>query len=75
MSDQLVTSVVTIATGLIGVAIVAVLVSQKANTGSVIQAATSGFASDLSAATSPFSGGGSSFSGFTGGSLGSLNYQ
>lgn len=49
--------VILIATALIGVAIVAVLVSQKANTSNVIKALTGGFASDLQAAVSPVSGG------------------
>jgi hypothetical protein len=49
--------VITIATALVGVAILAVLV-QSPNTSSVIQAATQGFASDLSAAENINSGGG-----------------
>jgi hypothetical protein len=68
MSDQLITSGVTIATALVGVAIVAVLVSQKAQTGSVISAAASGFAQDIGAAVSPVTGGSTS----TFGSLGNL---
>lgn len=71
MSDQLITSVVTIATAIVGVAIVAVLVSKNAQTGSVISSATSGFATDLQAAVSPITGGSSSslmsLNSFTGG--------
>lgn len=69
MSDQLITSVVTVATAIVGVAIVAVLVSRNANTGQVIQAATSGFAQDLAAAVSPVTGG-SSMGNFAGGAGG-----
>lgn len=57
MADQLFSSVVTIATAIVGVAILAVLVSKNANTAQVLQAATSGFAQDLGAAVSPVSGG------------------
>lgn len=64
MTDQLFSSIVTIATAIVGVAILAVLVSKNANTAQVLQAATSGFAQDLSAAVSPVSGGG-----FTGGGV------
>lgn len=64
MSDQIISGVVTIATAVVGIAIIAVLVSKNAQTGSVISSATSGFANDISAAVSPVSGG--SF-GFTGG--------
>ncbi len=58
MSESLLTSVVTVLTAIIGVAILAVLVSKQSQTGSVIKAASSGFAADLSAALSPISGGG-----------------
>lgn len=74
MSESLVTSVVTIATAIVGLAIVAVLVSQNAQTGNVIQAATSGFASDLAAAVAPVSGGSSFGSSFSGGSAGLHQY-
>lgn len=49
-------AVVTIATGIIGLAIVAVLVSNKAQTGSVLGAAGSAFANAISAATGPVTG-------------------
>jgi hypothetical protein len=42
-----------IATAVIGLAIIAVLVSQNAQTSSVIQAASSGFGNILAAAVSP----------------------
>lgn len=62
MGDQLISSVVTVATAIIGVAIIAVLVSQKANTSNVINAAGNAFSGALNAATNPFSGGGTSLS-------------
>lgn len=67
MSDQLITSIVTVLTAIIGVAILAVLVSKQSQTGNVIKAASSGFAQDLQTALSPVTGGG-----FTGGGLSSL---
>jgi hypothetical protein len=58
MDNQLFSSVVTVAVAITGVAIIAVIVSKNANTSGVISAATSGFAQDLQAATSPVSGNG-----------------
>lgn len=46
----------TIAAGIIGVAIIAVLVSNKSQTGNVLGAAGSAFANALSAATGPVTG-------------------
>jgi PRD1 phage membrane DNA delivery len=57
VTDQLITAVVTVFTAIIGVAILAVLVSRQSNTSTVIRAASSGFAQDLSAALSPLGGG------------------
>lgn len=67
--------VITIATALVGVAILAVLV-QSPNTTSVISAATKGFASDLSAAENINSGGSSILGGgvLSGGAGSVLNY-
>jgi len=45
--------------GVIGLAIIAVLVSKNSQTGSVIQSAASGFSSILQAAVSPVTGSGS----------------
>lgn len=59
--NNTISSVVTIATAIIGLAILAVLVSRSANTAGVIQSAASGLATDISAATAPVTG-----SGFTG---------
>ena len=68
MKDELLTSMVTVATAIIGVAILAVLVSKQANTAGVIQAGGAAFAQDLGAALSPITGGGGL------GSLGSFQY-
>jgi hypothetical protein len=57
VTDHLITSLVTVATAIIGVAIIAVLVSQRAQTGSVIQAAGEAFSGALNAAESPVTGG------------------
>lgn len=57
MGNDIVSGVVTIATAVVGIAIIAVLVSGNAKTGSVISAATGGLAQDISAAVSPVSGG------------------
>jgi len=71
---------VTIAAGVIGVAIIAVLVSKNAQTSSVIGATGSAFSNVLSAATGPITGraatpnvNGPSNSGFGLGGLGGLN--
>jgi hypothetical protein len=58
LSDQLITSVVTVATAIIGVAIIAVLVSKQSQTGQVLGAAGNALATDLRAALSPISGAG-----------------
>lgn len=54
--NELTNAVVTIATAIVGVAILAVLVSQRANTAGVLQAGGSAFAQALSAATAPVTG-------------------
>lgn len=56
MSDRLIDAVVTILTAIVGVAIIALLVSQKAQTSSVINAGGNAFATDLEAATAPVTG-------------------
>ena len=58
MGDRTVTAIVSIITAIIGVAIVAVLVSNQAQTGSVITAGGTALGNVLKAATSPVSGGG-----------------
>lgn len=69
MGDNLISSVVTVLTAVIGLAIIAVLVSKNANTAGVLGAGSSGFSRILAAAEAPVTGSasmGDSFSGFTG---------
>jgi hypothetical protein len=58
MTDQLIGGLVTVATAIIGVAIIAVLVSGNAQTSSVITSAGNAFGSALKAAEAPVTGGG-----------------
>jgi uncharacterized membrane protein YbjE (DUF340 family) len=69
MSDQLITSVVTVLTAIVGVAIIAVLVSRNADTANVIGAGGRAFSGALGTALSPVTGG-SGFN-FAGGGYGS----
>lgn len=56
MSDSLITSVVTVLMAIIGVAIIAVLVSKNANTVGVIGGTSTAFNNGLLAALSPLNG-------------------
>jgi hypothetical protein len=56
MIDRLMTDIVAVATAIVGVALIAVIVSQKAQTSNVISAAGTAFATDLKAAVSPVMG-------------------
>jgi hypothetical protein len=58
MGEQLFTSLVSIATAIVGVAIIAVLVSKNANTAGVLSAAGGAFSQSLGVAVSPITGGG-----------------
>jgi membrane DNA delivery protein len=58
MSDSLVTSIVTVLTAIIGVAIIAVLVSRQAQTANVLNAGGTAFSRVLGTALSPVTGGG-----------------
>ncbi|MDE2104365.1 MAG: hypothetical protein KGL39_44415 [Patescibacteria group bacterium] len=62
----MISAVVTVATAIVGIAILAVIVSRQSNTAGVIQAASSGFAQDISAAVAPVSGGTFGFGGGVG---------
>jgi hypothetical protein len=53
--DRILTDIVSVAVMIVGLAIIAVLVSQKANTADVIKAAGSALASDIGAAVKPVS--------------------
>lgn len=70
MTDQLFTSVVSILTAIVGVAIIAVLVSKNANTAGVIRAGGDAFSQSLGVAVSPVTG--QAGGGFT---LPSLNFS
>jgi len=65
MSDQLITSVTTVLLAIVGVAIIATLVSKNANTAGVVTAGAGGFSQALGTALSPVTGSGGlgSFSG------------
>jgi len=54
--DRITETIATIAAGVIGVAILAVLVSNKAQTGNVLASAGGAFSNVLSAATAPVTG-------------------
>jgi PRD1 phage membrane DNA delivery len=56
MGDKVITSIVVVLTAIIGVAIIAVLVSRQADTANVLQAGGSAFSNILKAAVSPVSG-------------------
>jgi hypothetical protein len=53
-------AIMAIFAGFVGLAMVAILISQKANTAKVIQSIASGASSVIGAATAPVTGGGSS---------------
>jgi hypothetical protein len=79
MDDKLIGSTVAILTAIIGVAIIAALISKNAQTPQVLQAGGNAFSSILKAALSPITGGSSSigqninFNGSTG--VGNLTYS
>jgi hypothetical protein len=68
MGDNFMNTIAAIATSIIGVAIVAVIVSKNAQTGSVISAAGQAFEGILGVAVSPVTGGSSGGGGGGGGS-------
>ncbi len=72
MSDQFLTSLVTVATAIIGVAILAVLVGSNSQTTRVIAAAGDAFKGSLGVALSPVTGNNASIvsSSWTGGGVG-----
>jgi hypothetical protein len=56
MTDKVITEIVTVITAIIGVAIIAVLVSRNSNTGSVLTSAGQALSSVLNTAVSPVTG-------------------
>lgn len=53
MGDKIIADLVAIGLAIVSLTIIAVLVSNKAQTGTVLTAAANGFATDLKAAVSP----------------------
>jgi hypothetical protein len=68
--DNVFGQLVTVATAIVGIAVIAVIVSKNANTAGVISAASTGFSQAISAAVSPVAGGG----GFGLNNFGSYNF-
>jgi hypothetical protein len=68
MGDRIISSIVVILTAVIGVAIIAVLVSRNSNTSGVLQAGGNAFSNILGTALSPVAGGMGGF-GLNGGGL------
>ena len=75
MGDQLISSVVTVLTAIVGVAIIAVLVSKKANTSGVISAGGNAFSQALGTAVGPITGYTPQSSGMGFGGVSDLNYM
>jgi uncharacterized membrane protein YbjE (DUF340 family) len=73
VGENIVTSVVTVLTAIIGVAIIAVLVSKNANTAGVLQAGGGAFSGALGTALSPVTGS-TGFGSYTGGGAGYSQY-
>lgn len=67
MENNLVNQLFTVASAIVGVAIIAVLVSNKAQTGQVLGAAGNAFAQGIEAAVSPVTGNSPSVSSAFGG--------
>jgi len=67
--NEMWSSIVTVATAIVGIAILAVIVSKQSNTAGVISAAAGGFAQDIAAAVSPVTGGGFGLGTLGGGGL------
>lgn len=61
MSDQLIASVVTVLTAIVGLAVLAVLVSGKARTADVITAGGNAFSHAIQSAVAPVTGGSGGF--------------
>lgn len=74
MGEKAITGVVGILTAIIGVAIIAVLVSKQSDTSNVLSSAGKAFSSILGTAVSPVSGGGGLTSGLFGNMPGSQGF-
>ncbi len=73
MTENMISAIVTVAVAIVGIAILAVLVSRQSNTAGVVQAAAGGLAQDIGAAVSPVTGQGATFN--FGGGVGMPIYQ
>lgn len=74
MGDKVITGGVAIVTAVIGIAILAVLVSKQADTANVLGAAGSALSGIIKTAVSPVTGGGGITSGLIGGSPGGFSF-
>lgn len=63
MSEELIRAMVTVATAIVGIAILAVIVSKQANTSGVISSLGRALSEDIAAAVSPVTGGTFNFGG------------
>lgn len=63
MFDNFIKELVVVAVSIVGLAIIATLVSNRANTANVITSAGNAFSNAIAAATGPVSGGGLSLAG------------
>lgn len=63
--NEMWSGVITVATAIVGIAILAVLVSKQADTANVVSSAARGFAADIEAAVSPVTGGANALGGMT----------
>jgi hypothetical protein len=75
MGREFIASIVTVITAIIGLAIIATLVSKNAQTGQVITQSGSALSNVLQAAESPVTGGGSFGSGLLGGMSSLGNFE
>lgn len=74
MNDHLITAVVSILTAVVGLAIIATLVSKNANTSNVLNSFFSGYGGLISAAEAPVTSGGVGSLSFSNIGNGNLNY-
>ena len=61
MSDNFINAMVAVVTSIVGLAIIAVLISRNANTAGVITSAGGALSTDIATAVSPVTGSGSGF--------------
>jgi hypothetical protein len=64
MADETIRAVVTIATAIVGLAVLSVLVGSRSQTSNVLRAAGGAFSQSLTAAEAPVLGSGSAYGGY-----------